>query len=68
MSDKRPCCLKCKRSASLMAERNLEGRVVSVRCLNCGEIVWRGFERRHPDKDERNTKSQVKGVHLRGAA
>ncbi|MDA8428908.1 MAG: hypothetical protein M0T70_06590 [Geobacteraceae bacterium] len=43
----KPRCLKCR--GALVPEKNLEGRVMTVGCVNCGNRFYRDFTVRKPD-------------------
>lgn len=50
--DARPRCPKCK--GPLIPEYELNGRVVAVKCVACGENINRFYQRRRANEAERN--------------
>ena len=58
---KRPPCPSC--SGTLVSEWDINDRVVSVHCLNCGDRWWRDLRLRRPTTDELNGGLKGKTVY-----
>lgn len=60
-----PPCPHCGRGP-LVPDRDLNGRVRSLGCINCGNRIWRDHARRIPTAAERNigpgSRSGTRGI------